>query len=129
VTDKGLNSTCSSREADQIVEKDSIRTVALDDLPQVRGRQRGVLRNARLRLAPGEARLELLALDPQHLFFTQSDLADLNAQLDAILKNLNTHVNGSLSKMHSMKVIDGYPYYDSAGDQIKAMERMEFLKL
>jgi hypothetical protein len=49
--------------------------------------------------------------------FTQSDLAVLNAQLDGILKNLDTHVNMSLSKAHSVKVLI-YNYYDSGGDQV-----------
>ena len=49
--------------------------------------------------------------------FTQADLASLNAQLDIILKNLNTHVNMSLSKAHSVKVV-AMEYYDSAGDLV-----------
>lgn len=49
--------------------------------------------------------------------FTQSDLANLNSQLNVILNNLNTHVNLSLSKAHAVKVIPS-AYYDSGGDQV-----------
>jgi hypothetical protein len=52
--------------------------------------------------------------------FTQADLATLNAQLDVILKNLNTHVNMSLSKAHSFKALTGV-YRDSGGDQVNKM--------
>lgn len=50
--------------------------------------------------------------------FTQADLAELNAQLDTILKNLSAHTNMSLTKAHSVKVLPGASYYDSAGDAV-----------
>lgn len=56
-------------------------------------------------------------MSDQVKLFTQADLATLNAQLDSILKNLNTHVNMSLSKAHSFKVVQT-AYYDSGGDQV-----------
>jgi hypothetical protein len=51
--------------------------------------------------------------------YTQADLASLNAQLDVILKNLDAHVNMSLSKAHSIKVVLK-EYRDSGGDQINS---------
>jgi hypothetical protein len=49
--------------------------------------------------------------------FTQSELNDLNAQLDLIQKNMNAHVNSNLSKAHSVKAISG-TYKDSGGDTV-----------
>lgn len=57
-------------------------------------------------------------MSEQVKLFTQADLAELNAQLDTILKNLSTHANMSLTKAHSIKVLWGYTYYDSAGDAV-----------
>lgn len=56
-------------------------------------------------------------MSEQAKLFTQADLAALNAQLDSILKNLNTHVNMSHSKAHALKIIQA-SYYDSGGDCI-----------
>jgi hypothetical protein len=49
--------------------------------------------------------------------FTQAELTALNQDLDTIQKNLDRHVNDSLSKAHSFEVIS-QPYFDDNGDQV-----------
>jgi len=52
--------------------------------------------------------------------FTQAELAELNSQLDQLKKNLNAHINGSMSKVHGINIVST-PYYDNGGDRIGEM--------
>lgn len=52
--------------------------------------------------------------------FTQNELAQLNTQLDQIRKNLTVHLDGSLSKVHGINIVQT-PYFDNGGDRVGSM--------